>query len=352
MRRSGSHILITGGAGFLGTNIASALAQRHEQIVVLDNLAREHVEQNVAWLTRQYPEFVHLQIGDVRDADVVEAAVSGAKAVIHLAGQVAATASVLDPVTDFEANARGTLNVLEAVRQHAPQAAVLFASTSQVYGKPLDFDALIVEGDRYAPSDPERRSGFAEDTPLSFHTPYGCSKGTADQYVLDYARVYGLKTTVFRMSSLYGPHQFGHENQGWVAHFLISALSRRPLTIHGDGRQVRDLLYVTDAVRAYLMALETPDVFAGRVFNLGGGPDNALSLLELMARIEELSGERLQHDFAAWRPGDQAWYVSDTRALEATGWRAETTVDQGLASLAHWLREAVVPQPEKVRLTA
>lgn len=346
------HILITGGAGFLGANIASALAQRHEHVLVFDNLARAHVEDNIVWLKRNYPDLVSVQVGDVRDRDAVDAAAAGARAIIHLAGQVAVTTSVTDPVSDFEVNARGTLNVLEAARLKAPQAPVLFASTNKVYGKLLDFTDLAINGERYEPRDEERRKGFAEETPLSFHSPYGCSKGAADQYVLDYARIYGLKTTVFRMSCLYGPHQFGHEDQGWVAHFLISALSRQRITIFGDGRQVRDVLYVTDAVRAYLLALDDPPKFAGRVFNLGGGPANTLSLLELMALIQELTGEPAEYSFDAWRPGDQAWYVSDTRALETTGWRAEIPVEPGLKSLAHWLRKAVVPAPQPARLTA
>ncbi len=329
-------VLITGGAGFLGTNIAAALASRGDSVLIYDNLSRAHVGENVTWLKEQFGDRVHLHLGDIRDSESVDAVVAVSSAVIHLAGQVAVTTSIDAPQKDFEVNAAGTLNVLEAVRLHAPQAPFLFASTNKVYGKLLDGDALKREQSRYVPRSDALATGFDENTPLSFHSPYGCSKGAADQYVLDYARTYGLKATVFRMSCLYGPHQFGCEDQGWVAHFLISALDRRGVTIYGDGLQVRDVLFVEDAVAAYLTALS--GAFAGRVFNLGGGPANTLSLLELVAWIEQAMGERLPLAFDSWRQGDQAWYVSDTRAFEqAAGWRARTSVHDGLSHLLRWL---------------
>jgi CDP-paratose 2-epimerase len=346
-------VLITGGAGFLGTNIAAALARRGQEILILDNLTRDHVERNLAWLKDNFGDRVQVKVADVRDANAVADAVANVRSVVHLAAQVAVTTSVLHPADDFEVNARGTLNVLEAVRTLAPYAPVLFASTNKVYGKLLDFHELALDGVRHVPADRKLRFGFDERTPLSFYSPYGCSKGAADQYVLDYARVYGLKTTVFRMSCLYGPHQFGHEDQGWVAHFLISALSGRPLTIFGDGCQVRDVLYVDDAVRAWLTALDRPSEFAGQAFNLGGGPGNAISLLDLIAHIEMVTGRRVEYAFDAWRPGDQAWYVSDTRALEAaTGWTPTVAVADGLRRLAGWLKAEGIAEPERTRRSA
>jgi CDP-paratose 2-epimerase len=286
-----------------------------------------------------------MRVADVRDADAVADAVSGARAIIHLAAQVAVTTSVDDPVTDFEVNARGTLNVLEAVRRHAPQTPILFASTNKVYGKLMPIEALEREELRYVPRDPQYANGFDESTSLSLYSPYGCSKGSADQYVIDYARIYGLKTAVFRMSCLYGPHQFGTEDQGWVAHFLISALRREPISIYGDGYQVRDVLEVGDAVGAYLLALDEIEAISGSAFNLGGGPKNTLSLRELLRAIERMEGRAPHVSFNDWRPGDQPWYVSDARAFtQATGWQAEVNVDAGLTRLRDWLAESSVAQ--------
>jgi CDP-paratose 2-epimerase len=344
MRREG-HIVITGGAGFLGTNIAQALANRGDDVLIFDNLSRLHVRQNVSWLQRQHSDRLSMRVADVRDADAVGEAVRGARAVVHLAAQVAVTTSVDDPVTDFEVNARGTLNVREAVRRHAPQAAVLFASTNKVYGKLLPLEALCRDGLRYVPRDSRYTSGFDESTPLSLYSPYGCSKGSADQYAIDYARIYGLRTAVFRMSCLYGPHQYGTEDQGWVAHFVISALRGEPISIYGDGYQVRDVLEVGDAVRAYLLALDAIDAISGSVFNLGGGPDNTLSLRELLGAIERLEARDPRVSFHGWRPGDQPWYVSDTRAFtRATGWQARMDVDAGLRRLRDWLIQSSVVQ--------
>jgi CDP-paratose 2-epimerase len=344
MRREG-HIVITGGAGFLGTNIAQALAQRGDAVLIFDNLSRLHVRENVSWLQRHHGDRLSMRVGDVRDADAVDDAVRGARAIIHLAAQVAVTTSVDDPVTDFEVNARGTLNVLEAVRRHAPQAAVLFASTNKVYGKLLPLEALFRDGLRYAPRDSRYASGVGENTPLSLYSPYGCSKGSADQYAIDYARIYGLKTAVFRMSCLYGPHQYGNEDQGWVAHFVISALRGEPISIYGDGYQVRDVLEVSDAVAAYLLALDVIGAVSGSVFNLGGGPDNTLSLRELLSAIERMEGRGPHASFHDWRPGDQPWYVSDTRAFtRATGWQARVNVEAGLRRLRDWLIQSSVVQ--------
>ncbi|HEX3653241.1 MAG TPA: SDR family NAD(P)-dependent oxidoreductase [Rhizomicrobium sp.] len=344
IRREG-HIVITGGAGFLGTNIASALAERGDDVLVFDNLSRGHVRENVSWLQQRYSRRVSMRVADVRDSEAVNDAVRGARAIIHLAAQVAVTTSVDDPVNDFEVNARGTLNILEGVRHGAPDATVLFASTNKVYGKLLPIEALAREGLRYVPREAEFSAGFGENTPLSLYSPYGCSKGSADQYVLDYARIYGLKTAVFRMSCLYGPHQFGNEDQGWVAHFLISALRGQPISIYGDGYQVRDVLEVNDAARAYMLALDEIDAISGAVFNLGGGPGNTLSLRELLQAIEEMEGRPPEVSFHDWRPGDQPWYVSNTQAFtRATGWKAQVNVDAGLRRLREWLIESSVVQ--------
>ena len=339
--RPAPRIVVTGGAGFLGSNLVDALAARGEDVLVVDNLSRPRVDENLRWLRERHPRRVQASLADIRDMAALSEAMRGASAVIHLAAQVAVTTSVADPVGDFEINARGTLNVLEAVRHHAPEAPVLFASTNKVYGKLQGLEGMRCEGERYVPSDPALSRGLSESTPLSLYSPYGCSKGVADQYVLDYARVYGLRTAVFRMSCLYGPRQFGTEDQGWVAHFLISALQRQPITIYGDGYQVRDVLYVEDAIAAYLKALDGIDRVSGRALNLGGGPDNTLSLRELLGRIGGLFGAQPAVTFDEWRPGDQPWYVSDTGALrDACGWRAEVGVDDGLRRLAAWLKPA------------
>jgi CDP-paratose 2-epimerase len=345
---SAGRIVVTGGAGFLGSNLVDRLAAAGRNVLVVDNLSRPRVEENLAWLRRNHPRHLGVAVGDIRDPGLVADSVRGASAVIHLAAQVAVTTSVADPVTDFEINARGTLNVLEAIRRHAPQAALLFASTNKVYGQFLNLDGVRVEGDRYVPVSRRLWEGVPEATPLDLYSPYGCSKGVADQYVLDYARVFGLKTAVFRMSCLYGPRQFGTEDQGWVAHFMISAMKGQPITIYGDGRQVRDILYVDDAVAAYLAALERAESLAGRVFNLGGGPANTLSLRELLLHVERCIGVAPTVRYGGWRPGDQPWYVSDTRAFtSAAGWQPRVDMAEGLRRLTGWLAEAVSSEPTR-----
>jgi CDP-paratose 2-epimerase len=260
---------------------------------------------------------------------------------------------VADPVTDFEINARGTLNVLEAVRRFAPDAPLLFASTNKVYGKLIGDDGFVQQGERYIPREAAARAGFGEETPLSFYSPYGCSKGVADQYVVDYARIYGLQTAVFRMSCLYGPHQYGNEDQGWVAHFLISAATRAPVSIYGDGYQLRDVLFVSDAVRAYLLALDGIDRVCGRAFNLGGGPENALSLRECLRYVRELTGGPINVSYDGWRPGDQLWYVSKTDAFaQACGWRPQVSVADGMCRLYAWIARAFEQEATRERKLA
>lgn len=336
--RTDRPVLVTGGCGFIGCNLADRLAARGNEVIVLDNLTRAGVRENAQWLKARHGERIDIVTADVRDSISVIGAVREASAVIHLAAQVAVTDSIADPVADFEVNARGTVNVLEAVRLHNPTAPVLFASTNKVYGRLIEDTQIARTNQRYQPVSSEMADGITENAPLDFYSPYGCSKGTADQYVRDYSRVFDLQTVVMRMSCIYGPRQFGTEDQGWIAHFLLSALRGDRLTIYGDGYQVRDALHVSDAADAWLAALDHIALVRGRVFNLGGGPSNSVSLLELIALLRELTGRDIAHSFADWRPGDQPWYVTDTSALSnALGWRPKIPLREGLISLHEWL---------------
>ena len=345
-------LLVTGGAGFIGCNLADRLAREGEHVLVLDNLCRAGVERNLAWLKRRHPRHVTTVVADVRDA-AAAAAAADAAGVFHLAAQVAVTTSIASPAEDFEVNVRGTLNLLEATRRRSNPPPFVLASTNKVYGD-LAQVALEPAGGAVSPLDPTiRRFGISENWPLSFHTPYGCSKGAADQYVLDYARTFGVPSAVLRMSCTYGPRQFGNEDQGWVAHFLIRAHQRRPITIFGDGRQVRDVLYVDDAVDAYVKAFRHAG-HGGRCYNLGGGPRNAVSLRQILAHIEELLGHRIEVAFAGRRPGDQRYYVSDTRRI-ASALRLATPRSwrEGLALLASWLQRSNSPPADPaMRATA
>ncbi len=334
-------VLITGGAGFVGTNLAHRYLSQGVPVRVYDNLSRAGVEQNARWLRETHGNLVEVDAADVRDAARLRRAVRGVSRVFHLAAQVAVTTSLIDPVEDFEVNARGTLNLLEAIRACDAPPPLLFTSTNKVYGGLPDV-GLRVRGARYEPEDEAVRArGIGEARPLDFHSPYGCSKGAADQYVLDYARTYGLPAAVLRMSCIYGPHQFGTEDQGWVAHFLIRALEGRPITLYGDGKQVRDILYVGDLVNAFVLAQEQIETLSGQAFNIGGGAANTVSLLDLLGLIGEAYGRAPEVGFDDWRPGDQRYYVSDTRKFQAaTGWTAETDVVEGIERLARWLCEA------------
>jgi CDP-paratose 2-epimerase len=346
-----SYILITGGAGFIGTNLADHYLAQGHTVMVYDNLARAGVEKNLAWLCRQYPKRLLVELADIGDQACLQRAVRNATAVFHFAAQVAVTTSLLDPVHDFAVNAQGTLNLLEAIRQENPQVPLIFTSTNKVYGALADL-AITQNESRYYPKKAGLHArGITEQRPLDFYSPYGCSKGTADQYVLDYARMFGLCALVFRMSCIYGPHQFGTEDQGWVAHFMLRALQDRPITIYGDGKQVRDVLFVGDLVRAFEAARTKSTALAGQAFNIGGGANNAVSLLELLPVIEQLHGQPLRVDFADWRPGDQRYYVSDTTKFQtATGWQPRVRVNEGLEQLYHWLDETQsAAQPERKR---
>ena len=334
-------VLITGGAGFIGCNLADRIASSGRQVIVYDGLARAGVENNLEWLKDRHGPLLDARVADIRDDDALTDAVRQADAVFHMAAQVAVTTSLVDPIADFETNIRGTLSLLEAVRRRGEPVPVIFASTNKVYGDLADI-ALRDENDRWVPEDNQVRAhGISEDRPLDFHTPYGCSKGAADQYVLDYARSYGLPTAVVRMSCIYGPRQMGTEDQGWVAHFLIRALEGKPITIYGDGKQVRDVLHVDDAVDAYLAAWERIGQVSGRVFNLGGGADNAISLRRLVHHIEQVLGRPVQTSYEDWRAGDQRSFVADARAArEALGLAAPKPWRDGVAELAAWLADA------------
>jgi CDP-paratose 2-epimerase len=334
-------VLITGGAGFIGANLAHRLLATGHPVLVLDSLARPGVERNLRWLQEVHGEGVQIEVADIRDAGAVRRAVAGAGQVFHFAAQVAVTTSLADPLDDFDVNARGTLSLLEAIRAQPVPPPLVFTSTNKVYGG-LEDIGLRRRNRRYEPvTERIADHGVDESRPLDFYSPYGCSKGSADQYVHDYARSYGLPTVVFRMSCIYGPHQLGTEDQGWVAHFLIRALAGLPITIYGDGRQVRDLLYVDDLVDALLLAQRHMPTEGGQVFNIGGGPANALSLLEVLDLITELTERPPITTFDDWRPGDQRFYVSDTAKFrEATGWRPAVGVRDGIARLTEWLRVA------------
>jgi CDP-paratose 2-epimerase len=332
-------ILVTGGAGFIGSNIADRLASDGHRVIVYDALLRPGVERNLAWLQERHGDRIGSVAADIRDEDALAKVVIEAKAVFHMAAQVAVTTSLADPRDDFSINIAGTLNLLEAVRRYAPEAPLVFASTNKVYGDLADLDFPLQDG-RYWPADPATAAhGIGEARPLDFHTPYGCSKGAADQYVLDYARSYGLRTAVLRMSCVYGRRQMGTEDQGWVAHFLIRALEGQPITLYGDGRQVRDILDVEDAVAAYLAAWERIDQVKGRAFNLGGGPANAVSLRQLLDHIGTLTGRDPDVTYSDWRAGDQRYFVADTGAARAAlGLPAPRAWQDGVARLADWLR--------------
>lgn len=330
-------LLIIGGAGFIGSNAVAWHLQKSDEVVVFDNLSRPGAERNLIWL-RSVGNITFIK-GDVRDygevlrlfRDFPEVDV-----VLHLAAQVAVTTSILDPRQDFEVNALGTLNILEAMRETNSQAILLYASTNKVYG---DLRSVGIEevDNRYAFKNlPE---GISENQPLDFHSPYGCSKGAADQYVRDYARIYGLKTIVFRQSCIYGQRQFGMEDQGWVAWFAIAAVFGKSITIYGDGKQVRDVLFIDDLLEAFDRAVEHNETVQGEVYNIGGGSQNSISLLELLGLLEDLLGRRITYSFSDWRPGDQLVFISNNgKARRDFGWEPKVSVQDGVERLLWWVQ--------------
>jgi len=342
--------LITGGADFIATNVADRLLRDGWRVRLFDNLSRDGVTRNITWLQSQHgrvdPTRVEVTFGDVRDRDAVRRAVEGTSRVFHFAAQVAVTTSLVDPISDFEVNAGGTLNLLEALRRMKQPPSLLFTSTNKVYGH-LDALPLRTRNQRYEPEETEiAQAGISERQALDFHSPYGCSKGAADQYVLDYARTFGLPAAVFRMSCIYGPHQFGTEDQGWVAHFVIQTLKQAALTLYGDGRQVRDVLFVEDLVDAMLRAHDQIDRVSGQAFNIGGGSANTTSLLELIDLIGDVCGRRPQYRLEAWRQADQRYYVSDTcKFHRATGWSPHVSLAEGLERLMTWFEASELSRP-------
>ena len=341
---NGMRILITGGCGFIGSNLAAHYLAKGWEVVTFDNYSRQGAKKNAVWLEKQAialqqdrgNSYLRQIRGDVRDLESLREAMKGTDVVAHLAAQVAVTTSVEDPLEDFLVNALGGMNVLEAARTCGSDPIVLYASTNKVYG---GMEHLEVGNATLRYHLPEYPNGIGEDFAIDFHSPYGCSKGACDLYMIDHARIYDLRTVVLRQSCIYGPRQFGIEDQGWVAHFVISAVLGRPITIYGDGRQVRDVLHIKDLIVAFDRAIERIDVCAGQAYNLGGGPQNATSLLELIYRLEPILDRAIPLAFGDWRPGDQWVYVSDIRKAERDlGWVPQMSIGKGLQDLCQWVQ--------------
>ena len=331
--------LVIGGSGFIGSNLVARLLSRGERVTVFDNLSRHGVDVNLQWLqTLDSGSRLTFCLGDIRDAEAVSAVAQDADVIYHLAAQTAVTTSVENPREDFEINATGTFNVLEAARQSDRNPIFIYASTNKVYGGMDEVD-VVEQGTRYAYQD--KPLGIDETAPLDFHSPYGCSKGAGDQYTRDYARIYGLRSVVARQSCIFGPRQFGTEDQGWLAWFFIAAAKNQPLTVYGDGKQVRDLLYIDDLLDFYDLAVENIERVKGKIYNVGGGPENSMSVWsELKPHIDGLFQRQISADYAPWRPGDQRIYVSDIRrAAMDLGWRPKTDLQEGLARLYEWVQE-------------
>lgn len=331
-------VLILGGAGFVGCNLASYHLAKGRTVTIFDNFSRKGANLNLEWLKALNNPGLKVVEGDIRtDLDALGTEAEGVDAVFHLTAQVAVTTSVENPREDFEINTLGTLNVLEAIRLSRRRPLLIFASTNKVYGN-LEGADIVENNGQYQFKD--YRYGIPETMPLDFHSPYGCSKGAADQYVRDYSRIYGLRTVVFRQSCIYGPHQFGVEDQGWLAHFTISAVLGRPINIYGDGKQVRDILYVDDLCNAFELAASNIDRASGRIYNIGGGSGNQVSLLEVIAFLEELTGDKIEYSFDSWRPGDQKVFVCDiTRAKEEFGWNPRVNKKTGIKKLYDWVSD-------------
>ncbi len=330
--------LVTGGAGFIGSNYVHRLVARGEKVTVFDNLSRGGAPRNLAWLKQTFGEGAfNMLVGDVRDATAITEAAKGADVIVHLAGQVAVTTSVIEPREDFEINALGTFNTLEAARASGRKPIFLYASTNKVYGG-MDDVEIVEDATRWHYKD--LTYGAAEEQPLDFHSPYGCSKGTGDQYVRDYFRIYDLPTVVFRQSCIYGPRQFGIEDQGWVAWFIIAAVMGRPITIYGDGKQVRDVLHVEDLLNGYDAAIANIDVAKGQVYNMGGGVENVLAVWsEFEPMLERMLGKKIDVARGDWRPGDQRVFYADYRkAQRELGWKPQISLEEGVERLFEWVK--------------
>jgi len=340
--------LVTGGAGFIGTNYVARLLERGDEVILYDNLSRVGTPRNVRWLEETYgKDSFQLVVDDVRNASLLTALAADVDVIVHLASQVAVTTSVTHPREDFEINARGTFNVLEAARLSAKNPIVIYSSTNKVYG---EMEALKVEEGETSYRYQDLPHGVPESQPLDFHSPYGCSKGAGDQYVRDYHRMYDLPTVVFRQSCIYGPHQFGIEDQGWVAWFVIAAATDRPITIYGDGKQVRDVLYVDDLLDAYDLALDHIDVAAGNIYNIGGGPENTLAIWKEFGPLLERALEKeIPVSWEDWRPGDQRVFIADIRkAKKDLGWSPQIGPEEGIRRLIDWVQVHRDILPEKL----
>ncbi len=333
--------LITGGCGFLGTNAAYRIIKDGDHLILFDNLSRHGATQNLEWL-RQQGNFTFIH-GDIRNYNDVERAITenNPDAIFHLAGQVAMTTSLENPRKDFETNVLGTINILEAIRKHQKDTPILYSSSNKVYG---DFSSIAIEETKTRYSCPQHPHGFDESLPLCFHTPYGCSKGAADQYVLDYARMFDMKTAVFRHSTMFGTLQHASFDQGWIGWFCQKALEKKsqphsaPFTISGTGKQVRDILFADDAVDCYLQATQHIEEISGHAFNIGGGMSNSLSLLELFHLLEEKLSIALKYTQLPWRTSDQKVFVSNNKkATDIFGWKPSTSCSEGIHQLLNWL---------------
>jgi CDP-paratose 2-epimerase len=339
-------ILVTGGAGFIGSHISEFLAQNNSRVIVLDNLSRAQLLgkdiKNTTYNWRHLKNYDNIELvkGDIRNPKTLEQLCKDVNAIIHVAAQTAVTSSMINPEIDFQVNAVGTFNVLEAARKSHNNPALIYASTNKVYGANVNRIKVIEKKSRYVYENTFRK-GIPETFPIDLceHTPYGCSKLAGDIYVQDYAKTYDLKTAIFRMSCIYGPRQFGVEDQGWVAWFTIATITEKPITIYGDGKQVRDILYINDLIQAFYAFLQRGNL-SGEVFNIGGGPENTLSLLELLDLLESLTGKRSKINFSDWRPSDQKVYVSDiTKAREKLGWSPKISPQEGVERLVNWVME-------------
>jgi CDP-paratose 2-epimerase len=335
--------LITGGCGFLGSNLASEVLKRGETLIVFDNFYRVGSYLNYEWLKKQGEfKFIH---GDIRNREDIENIIKKEKpdVIFHLAGQVAMATSILNPRLDFETNVIGTFNLLDAVKKYSPESIIVYSSTNKVYGD-LEWVKYEETDTRYIA--PDFLNGFPEDIPLNFKTPYGCSKGAADQYILDFANTYGIKTVVFRHSSIYGSRQFSTYDQGWVGWFCLKAVEikkgilKEPFTIHGNGKQVRDLLYVDDVIDLYFMCVEKIEKVKGEVFNIGGGMKNSLSLLELFKILEEMLNIKMKYEKLPPRKSDQKIFVADiSKAQRIIGWNPKISKEYGIEKMVKWIEE-------------
>ena len=330
-------IVITGGCGFIGSNATDYFADKASEIMIVDNYSRKGALENAEWLKSKHTNLKFVKADISKDFDILKNEFRDADAIIHLAGQVAVTFLVQDPRTDFNDNALGTFNVLEATRLSADKARFIYSSTNKVYGG-METIKVTEKENRFEYEN--LPNGIPESALLDFYSPYGCSKGSADQYTRDYERIYGMSTTVLRQSCIYGPRQFGIEDQGWVAWFIIASLLKKPITLFGNGKQVRDVLYVEDLVKCYETCLNKSTLSQGKIYNVGGGAKNTMSLLELLSFLEELQGEKTEYSFSDWRAGDQPVYISDISKIKSElGWSPTISVNEGVKKLFYWVKD-------------